>query len=76
MAMTKIDPSNPDGPEMMREMVGPGAIDQQLRQAVQFCWMSLPPKKRSLDAVEKEVRRLVDRMFRDMREDEAKAPRR
>jgi hypothetical protein len=58
-------------PEQVRAMMGPGAVDAQLRQAVQFCWMLLPPAQRSLEAVEKEVRRLVDRMFKDMREDEA-----
>lgn len=61
-----------NNPEAFRQMMGPGAIDQNLRQAVQFCWMTLPPERRTLDTLEKEVRFLVDRIFREMREDAAR----
>ena len=61
-----------NNPEAFRQMMGPGAVDQSMRQAVQFCWMSLPPERRKLDALEKEVRFLIDPIFRDMREDAAR----
>ena len=57
--------------KMMRSMRGPQAVDQSLRQAVSMCWMLLPEDKRNVDAVEREVRRLVDRIVDDMREDAA-----
>ena len=54
--------------KMMRSMHGPQAVDQSLRQAVSMCWMMLPDDKKSVDAVEHEVRRLVDRIVADLRE--------
>lgn len=54
----------------MRRMLGPGAADTHLRQAVQFCWMCLPEGSRSLEGLERDVRRRIDRIFREMHEDE------
>jgi hypothetical protein len=53
----------------MQEMFGPGQIDHMIRQAVHFCWIGLPKEKRNADEVERQIRRLVDRALRDMRED-------
>ena len=55
--------------KMMRSMHGPQAVDQSLRQAVSICWMMLPDERKNVDAVERELRRLVDRIIADMRED-------
>lgn len=55
--------------KMMRSMHGPQAVDQSLRQAVSMCWMMLPDEKKNVDGVEREVRRLIDRIIADMRED-------
>ena len=55
--------------DKMREMFGPAQIDQQIRQAIHFCWMSLPKDKRNVDELERQIRRFVDRAFRDIRED-------
>lgn len=44
-------------------------VDTQVRQALQACWMMLPASKKSLDGLETEFRRLVDRALRDARED-------
>lgn len=55
--------------EGMHEMMGPGQADQQIRQAIQFCWMSLPKGRRTVDEVEAQVRRIVDRALGDFRED-------
>ena len=67
--MAMFDPNNDDAMDSMREMFGPMQIDQQIRQAIHFCWMGLPNAKRTVDEVERQIRRLVDRAIRDMRED-------
>jgi hypothetical protein len=53
----------------MAGLFGPGQIDQMLRQAVQTCWLSLPQERRTVEEVEKQIRRLVDRALKDFRED-------
>ena len=58
-----------------KEMFGPGMVDQMLRNAIQMVWVTLPKKRKKLDELEKEVRRLVDRALRDMREDEERLKR-
>ena len=50
-------------------MFGPAQIDQQIRQAMQFCWMGLPQERRSVEEVEAQIRRIVERALRDFRED-------
>ena len=69
MAMEVFDPNDDDAIDKMREMFGPTQIDQQIRQAIHFCWMGLPKNKRTVDELERQIRRLVDRAIRDMRED-------
>ena len=49
--------------------LGPAQADQTVRQALMCCWMTLPKSRRTVDEVEKELRRLVDRALRDFRED-------
>jgi hypothetical protein len=44
-------------------------VDRQIREAIQLCWMLLPAARRSVDDVEKEIQHLVERAFREMRED-------
>ena len=58
-----------DAVERMAEMFGPAQIDHQIRQAIQFCWMGLPKQRRSVEEVEVQIRRIVDRALRDFRED-------
>jgi hypothetical protein len=53
----------------MGAMFGPGHVDQTIRQAIQVCWMALPKEKRTVDEVERQIRRLVDRAIKDFRED-------
>lgn len=55
--------------KMMRSMHGPQAVDQSMRHAVSICWMMLPDDKKNVDAVEREIRRLLDRVIDDLRED-------
>ncbi len=60
------DPAERD---QMREMFGPQAVDQMIGQAISTCWMALPKERRNVEAVEAEIRRLVDRALRNLRED-------
>jgi hypothetical protein len=53
----------------MRSVSGPQAVDQAIREAIATCWMMLPDDKRSVDAVEAEIRRLTDRALKEFRED-------
>ena len=58
-----------DDAEKMSSMMGPGQVDASLRQTLQMLWMVMPAKKRNVEAIEQEFRRLVDRALRDFRED-------
>jgi hypothetical protein len=66
----RIDPNNPEPSDAFREMSAT-AIDASIRQAINFCWTALPKERRNVDQVEKEIRRIVDRAIRDLREDSA-----
>ena len=67
--MAVFDPNDDDAMDKMRDMFGPAQIDHQVRQAIHFCWMSLPKDKRNVDELERQIRRLVDRALKDVRED-------
>ena len=62
-------PIEEDGGEGMRSFMGPGQVDQTIRQAIQMAWMMLPAEKKSIAEVERVVRQLVDRALEDLRED-------
>ena len=49
----------------MRDMLGPQAVDQ----AISTCWMTLPDDKKNVASVEAEIRRIVDRALKNLRED-------
>jgi hypothetical protein len=53
----------------MRSMFGPGQIDTSVRQAIEMCWLMLPEEGKSVDELEKQFRRIVDRALKDVRED-------
>lgn len=57
--------------EQMRDMFGPGHVDQTVRGAIQACWMALPKERCTAEEVEKEIRRLVERALSNLREDVA-----
>ena len=67
--MSSINMSDEGACDRMRDMFGPCQIDHEVRQAIQFCWMGLPKEKRNVDEVERQIRRIVDRALRDLRED-------
>ncbi len=60
---------DPDSMQKMADFLGPGHVDQTIRQAIHFCWMSLPKERKNIDELEKQVRRIVDRALKDFRED-------
>jgi hypothetical protein len=53
----------------MRRFMGPHAVDLGIRQAISMCWMALPHERKNVAAVESEIRRLVDRALKHLRED-------
>jgi len=62
-------PDDPNAGDNMRRMFGPGQVDVQIRQAIHLCWMLLPDDKKTVDDLEKQLCRIVDRAIRDLRED-------
>ena len=56
--------------EHFRSHMGPGHVDQMVRHLLRTCWLSLPPERRNVDEVERQVRRILDRALRDLREDD------
>jgi hypothetical protein len=71
MAFFQHDPTeNGDDPEKLKAFLPPGQTETSLRNCIQMCWMSLPANKRNVDEVERVVRRIVDRIFKNIREDE------
>jgi hypothetical protein len=71
VAFQTLDPRDPQQAEQFRQMFGPQQVDEHIRHAIQFCWMSLPKERQTAPEVEKEIRRLVERALRDLREDAA-----
>jgi hypothetical protein len=48
---------------------GPAAIDTCVRQAVATCWASLPDQKKTMECLEAEIHRIVDRALANFRDD-------
>lgn len=61
--------NSPDPGKAMRDMFGPGGVDQQIRQAISTCWMLMAEGKRTPDAVSTEIRRIVERALTNLAED-------
>ncbi|MGA2254913.1 MAG: hypothetical protein ABSG53_09640 [Thermoguttaceae bacterium] len=69
MSMQSFDPDDERRAERFHQFFRPDLIDSQIRTAIGGAWMILPKEKRTVDEVERLIRRMVDRAFRDMRED-------
>ena len=67
--MAVFEANDPDNIRKMHEMFGPSQVDQQIRQAIHICWMMLPEGRKTVDELEKQIRRIMDRAFKDLRED-------
>jgi hypothetical protein len=65
----EFDPRDPDEMKRMRAIFSPQQVDQQIRQAIQLCWMALPPEKQNVEEIERQIRRIVERALRDLKED-------
>ncbi len=65
----KFNPDDPNARDNMRRMFGPAQMDVFIRQAIQVCWMMLPNDKKTVDELEKQLRRIVERAIKDLRED-------
>mgnify|MGYP001587942125 CR=1 FL=1 len=55
--------------KMMRSLHGPQAVDSFLRQAVTTCWALLPEDKRTPENLDQEVRRRLDRVLAEFKDD-------
>lgn len=69
-----FDANDPAVNEKMRgmmHMMGPQVIDQEIRQAISLCWTMLPEGKKNVANVETEIRRVVERALKDLRDDAA-----
>jgi hypothetical protein len=70
MAIFSSCSSSEGGADKMREVFGPGQVDQAVRSAIQMCWWMLPAEKRNSEEVETQIRRILERALKDMREDQ------
>jgi hypothetical protein len=68
---TETHYSSADAAKSMRDVLGPHAVDHMIRHAMSTCWMMLPEDQKTVAVLEREIRRLVDRALKDMREDMA-----
>ncbi|MFI5461268.1 MAG: hypothetical protein ACHRXM_38180 [Isosphaerales bacterium] len=55
--------------EVPSSVAGPMAMDRFIKQMIYVCWILLPKERKSLESLEKEIRRLVDRAFKDLKDD-------
>jgi hypothetical protein len=60
---------DPEAADKMRDLFGPGHVDRSVRQAIQMCWMMLPKDSKTIDELEKQFRRIVERAIKDLRDD-------
>jgi Asp-tRNA(Asn)/Glu-tRNA(Gln) amidotransferase A subunit family amidase len=60
---------DPDDEEPLSTFLTPIQADQMIRHSIHVCWMALPKERRTVDELDKQVRRFVDRALRDFRED-------
>jgi len=67
--MAEFSADDPEATRRLREMFGPGQVDSLIRQAIQTCWMMLPDDRKSVDHLESELRRIVDRALKNLRDD-------
>jgi len=55
--------------EQLMEMLGPGFVDKKLRDVLQLCWLSLPPSKRNIVELDKEMHFILKRALDNIRDD-------
>ena len=62
--MALFSKDDPENLERMRSFMGPGQVDQQIRQAIQFACMMLPDDRKNVAEVERAIREIVDRALK------------
>jgi hypothetical protein len=67
--MAYFPKEDPESGDRMRSFMGPGQVDHQIRQAIQFAWMMLPDERKNVAEVERVIRQVVDRALKNFRED-------
>jgi hypothetical protein len=45
---------------------GAARVDDTIREAIEHCWITMPPHKQNAAAVSAEIRRLVNQALRDL----------
>ena len=55
-------------PDEMRRLMGPLTLDDMVRQAVKWCWITSHREVAQLEYVEEEIRRLTEQALRDFGE--------
>jgi hypothetical protein len=56
--------------QSMRDMFGPNAVDNAIRQALNICWMCLPAEKKNVEELSVQMRRILERALANAKEDE------
>jgi hypothetical protein len=67
--MAMFSTNDEESRDRLRSFMGPGQVDQAIRQAIQFAWMMLPDEKKTVAEVEQVIRQMVDRALKNFRED-------
>jgi hypothetical protein len=67
--MAMYEANDPDAGDKLRRMLGPGQLDEQIRQAIHLCWMMLPEDRKTVAELEQQLRRVVERALKDLKED-------
>jgi hypothetical protein len=68
-AMAFLPTDDPESRDRIRSFMGPGQVDEQIRQAIQFAWMMLPDERKTVTEVERVIRQIVDRALKNFKED-------
>jgi hypothetical protein len=55
--------------EIPVSVAGAMAVDKLITQLFGLCWALLPKERKTFEAFEKEIHRLVDRALRDLKDD-------
>jgi hypothetical protein len=56
------------GPEAARRFLGPTIVDEQIRSAINMMIVFAGPRRKTVNQVEAEVRQIVERMLKELRE--------
>jgi hypothetical protein len=67
--VSESDPAAAAG--FMEMFQNPAHLDQSVRQAVQLCWTVIPKERRTIEELQKQLRRVVERALKDFAEDKA-----